>query len=148
MVKTITQSEVTIGHKEEIKEFENDTDNGLKPDSENITDIVRYVARLSDLKGADYVKILEMKNRLIITDYFIIIGAKNTRLTASLENEIKSRLKTLGIIPLHTSGITDASWILVDFDDFVVHIFTEELRQFYDLERLWKDSKIIEWEKQ
>ena len=148
MVKTITQSEVTIGHKEEIKEFENDTDNGLKPDSENITDIVRYVARLSDLKGADYVKILEMKNRLIITDYFIIIGAKNTRLTASLENEIKSKLKTLGITPLHTSGITDANWILVDFDDFVVHIFTEELRQFYDLERLWKDSKIIEWEKQ
>ncbi len=142
------QSEVKIRHSEELKKFENDSDADLKPDSEDIEDIVRYVARLADLKGADYVKILEMKNRLIITDYFIIIGAKNTRLTTSLENEIKSKLKLSGITPLNTSGITDANWILIDFDDFVVHIFTEELRQFYDLERLWRDSKIIEWKKQ
>lgn len=142
------QSEVKIRHIKEKENFENDPETDLKPDSNKIEDIVIYVARLADQKGADYIKILEMKNRLIITDYFIIIGAKNTRLTTSLENEIKSKLKLSGITPLNTSGITDANWILMDFDDFVVHIFTEELRQFYDLERLWRDSKIIEWEKQ
>ncbi|MDD3520203.1 MAG: ribosome silencing factor [Actinomycetota bacterium] len=147
MGKTILRSEVKIRHKEEIKELENNLSQDLKLDKENTTDIVKYVARLADLKGADYVNILEMKSRLIITDFFIIIGAKNTRLTASLEDEIKARLKPLGISPLHTSGTTDANWILVDYDDFVIHIFTEEFRQFYDLERLWKDSKIVEWEK-
>lgn len=148
MAKTILQSEVKIRHKEEIKELENSITQDLKLDKENITDIVRYVARLADFKGADYVNILEMKSRLIITDFFIIIGAKNTRLTASLEDEIKVSLKPLGLSPLHTSGTTDANWILIDYDEFVIHIFTEEFRQFYDLERLWKDSKTIEWKKQ
>ena len=120
---------------------------GLKPDKGNIVDVVKYIARLADFKGADYIKILEMKNRLIITDFFIIISAKNIRLTSSLEDEIKTDLKSLGFLPLNAPGITDANWILMDYDDFVVHIFTEEFRHFYDLERLWKDSKIIEWKK-
>lgn len=148
MAKIILQSEVKIRHKEEIKEQENNLTKGLKLDRENTADIVRYVARLADFKGADYISILEMKNRLIITDFFIIIGAKNTRLTASLEDEIKMSLKPFGLSPLHTSGTTDANWILVDYDDFVIHIFTEEFRQFYDLERLWKDSKTVEWKNQ
>jgi len=143
--KTISQSEVKIRQRKGIKKPEGNLTVGLKLDKENTTDIVKFVARLADSKGADYVNILEMKNRLIITDYFVIIGAKNIRLTVSLDDEIKARLKLLGLIPLHTSGAADANWILIDFDDFVVHIFTEEFRQFYDLERLWKDSKIINW---
>jgi ribosome-associated protein len=148
LAKIILQSEVKIRHKEEIKERENSLTKGLKLDRENTTDIVRYVARLADSKGADYISILEMKNRLIITDFFIIIGAKNTRLTSSLEDEIKVSLKPFGLLPIRTSGTIDANWILMDYDDFVVHIFTEEFRQFYDLERLWKDSKTVEWENQ
>ncbi|HAX18266.1 MAG TPA: ribosome silencing factor [Actinobacteria bacterium] len=148
MAKTILQSEVKIRHKEEIKVLDSSLTRDLKLNKENTTDIVRFVARLADFKGADYVNILEMKSRLIITDFFIIIGAKNTRLTASLEDEIKVNLKPLGLLPLHTSGTVDANWILIDFDDFVIHIFTEEFRQFYDLERLWKDSETVEWKQQ
>jgi len=148
LAKTILQSEVKIRHKEEIKVLDSSLTRDLKLNKKNTTDIVRFVARLADFKGADYVNILEMKSRLIITDFFIIIGAKNTRLTASLEDEIKVNLKPLGLLPLHTSGTTDANWILIDFDDFVIHIFTEEFRQFYDLERLWKDSETVEWKQQ
>ena len=108
-------------------------------------DIVKYVARIADKKGAQYINILEMKNRLIITDYFIIIGAKNMKLTTAIEDEIKFRLKQYEISPLHMAGLTDGNWILIDFNDFVVHIFSEEFRQYYDLERLWKDSKVISW---
>ena len=145
MEKIISQSEVKIRQKKEIKKPEDNLSEGLNLDKENTADIVKFVARLADFKGADYINILEMKNRLIITDYFVIIGAKNIRLTASLDIEIRTRLKLFGLTPLHTTGTADANWILIDFDDFVVHIFTEEFRQFYDLERLWKDSKIIDW---
>ena len=118
---------------------------GLNLNDENIADIVKYAARIADRKGADYVNILEMKNRLIITDYFVIIGAKNTRLTDAIEDEIIFRLKPYGFKPIHTAGLSEANWILIDYNDFVIHIFSEEFRQYYDLERLWKDSKTVEW---
>jgi len=86
-----------------------------------------------------------MKNRLIITDYFVIIGAGNLRLTLALEDEIGYRMSELGLKPFHKSGTSDGNWVLMDYDDFVIHIFTEEYRQYYDLERLWKDSKVIDW---
>ncbi|MCL4378078.1 MAG: ribosome silencing factor [Actinobacteria bacterium] len=119
---------------------------GLKLNKDNIKDVVKYVARIAARKGAEYLNILEMKNRLIITDFFIIIGAKNIKLTTAIEDEIKFRLKQLGFSPLHTSGLTEGNWILIDYNDFVVHIFSEEFRQFYNLERLWKDSKIVKWD--
>ena len=106
---------------------------------------MKYAARIADRKGADYLSILEMKNRLVITDYFVIIGARNIKLTVAIEDEIIFRLGRYGFKPLHTSGLSEGDWILIDFDDFVIHIFSEEYRQYYDLDRLWKDSKIIEW---
>jgi ribosome-associated protein len=118
---------------------------GLKLDKKNTKDMVKLAARIADSKGADYINILEMKKRLIITDYFLIIGTKNTRLSTNLNDEIKLRLKTLGLIPINTTGSAEANWILIDYNDFVIHIFTEEFRQYYDLERLWKDSKNINW---
>ena len=145
MVRILLQSEDNIRKKIVSQEPEDALKEGLKLDIENISDIVKYAARIADRKGADYVNILEMKNRLVITDYFIIIGAKNIKLTFAIEDEIIFRLKHYGFTPLHTAGLSEGNWILVDFNDFVIHIFSEEFRQYYDLERLWKDSKIIEW---
>jgi len=106
-------------------------------------DVVKYVARIADEKKADYVKILNVGPRLAITDYFIIIGAKNTRLTKSIEEEIEARLKKFGIFAISIDGVSEGNWILMDYDDFVVHLFTDEYRLYYDLERLWRDSKVI-----
>jgi len=144
-VRIIQQSEDKIRKKVANAEPEDILKEGLKLNKENTGDIVKYVARIADRKGAEYINILEMKNRLVITDYFVIIGAKNIKLTTALEDEIKFRLKQYDFSPLYTAGLTEGNWILVDYNDFVVHIFSEEFRQYYDLERLWKDSKIIDW---
>jgi ribosome-associated protein len=87
-----------------------------------------------------------MRSRLIITDYFLIISARNTRLTRRIQEDIAIELKKDGFYAIHLDGTAEGSWILVDYDDFVIHIFTEDMRQFYDLERLWKDAKDIKLE--
>ncbi|MCX6346740.1 MAG: ribosome silencing factor [Actinobacteria bacterium] len=145
MARITLQSEGNIRKKVAGNEPEDTLREGLKLNNENIADIVKYAARIADRKGADYLNILEMKNRLVITDYFVIIGAKNIKLTIAIEDEIIFRLRQFGFKPLRTAGLSEGNWILMDFNDFVVHIFSEEYRQYYDLERLWKDSKIIEW---
>ena len=145
MARIILQSEGNIRKKVAGNEPEDILREGLKLNNENTADIVKYAARIADRKGADYLNILEMKNRLVITDYFVIIGAKNIKLTVAIEDEIIFRLRQFGFKPLRTAGLSEGNWILMDYNDFVVHIFSEEYRQYYDLERLWKDSKIIEW---
>ena len=87
-----------------------------------------------------------MRSRLIITDYFLIIGARNTRLTKRIQEDITVNLKKDGYYAIHSDGAAEGNWILVDYDDFVIHIFTEDIRQFYDLERLWKDAEEVKWD--
>lgn len=112
----------------------------------NLLEAVKYTAKIADDKKANFIKVLDMRSRLIITDFFIIIGAKNTRLTRSIEEEIRIKLKEYNLYPIHISGSTEGNWILIDYDDFVIHIFTDEFRLYYDLERLWRDSKVTEWQ--
>ena len=129
-----------IKQKEKIK-----TKKIEKTRADSILNAVRTAAKIADDKKADYVKILDMRSRLIITDYFIIISAKNTRLTRRIEEEICFNLKKEKLYPKNITGANEGNWVLVDYDDFVIHVFTEEFRQFYDLERLWKDSEEIKW---
>lgn len=116
-----------------------------KPKIADIKAIVKKVARIADEKKADYIKILDMRSRLTITDYFIIISARNTRLTRRIEEEICINLKKNKRYPINVSGLSEGNWILVDYDDFVIHIFTNEFKEYYSLEKLWRDSKEIKW---
>lgn len=120
----------------------------IKPESKDIFKIIKAVARIADEKKADYIKILDMRSRLIITDYFIIISAKNTRLTRRIQEEVCIYLKSKNLKPINISGLSEGKWILVDYNDFVIHIFTNELREYYELERLWRDSGEIKWNKE
>lgn len=117
----------------------------IKHKSEETIEAVKTAARIADEKKADYIKILDMRSRLVITDYFLIISARNTRLTRRIEEEIRLNLKNSGRYPLNISGQSEGNWILIDYDDFVIHIFTEQLREYYQLEKLWRDSKEIKW---
>ncbi|MDD3776597.1 MAG: ribosome silencing factor [Actinomycetota bacterium] len=110
-----------------------------------IIESVKLAARIADEKQADYIKILDMRNRLVITDYFLIISAKNVRLTARIFEDISKALKDKNIRPVAVNGVQEGSWILADYDDFVIHIFTNDVAQYYELERLWKDSEVIDW---
>jgi ribosome-associated protein len=109
----------------------------------NYLEAAKYVAKIADEKKADYIKILDVGSRLVITDYFVIIGVKNTRLTKRIKEDIELNLKRSGLMPLSINGVSEGNWILMDYDDFVVHIFTDEYRLYYDLERLWRDSKVV-----
>jgi ribosome-associated protein len=106
-------------------------------------DSVKFAARVADERKANYIKILDVSSRLIITDYFIIIGAKNSKLTKRIKEEIELKLKKHGLYAISIDGASEGNWILMDYDEFVIHIFTDEFRLYYDLERLWRDSKLI-----
>jgi len=109
----------------------------------NSSEAAKFVAKVADERKADYIKILNVGPRLAITDYFVIISAGNTRLTRRIAEDIQTNLKKYNIYAMHIEGAAEGNWILIDFDDFVVHIFTDEYRQYYEIERLWRDSKVI-----
>ncbi|MDD4773459.1 MAG: ribosome silencing factor [Eubacteriales bacterium] len=97
-----------------------------------------------DEKKAHEIKLLHVENKTIIADYFIICsGTSNTQIK-SLANEVEFKLQESGINPSHIEGADEASWILLDYSSVIVHIFNRETRNFYNLEKLWKDSEEID----
>ena len=94
-----------------------------------------------DKKGEE-ISILEMeKGSGVFTDYFVLCSGTNPRQVQAIADEVELRLKNTGLRPTHVEGYTQAEWVLVDYVDFVVHVFSEKARKFYDLERLWKSAK-------
>ncbi|MDN5347293.1 MAG: ribosome-associated protein [Clostridia bacterium] len=109
-------------------------------------EIARLVARIaSDKKGMDVV-ILDLRGISLIADYFVITSGATTIQVQALARHIEEGLGQLGIRPLRREGWRQASWILLDYGEVVVHIFLEEVRRFYDLERLWGDAEVVNWE--
>ena len=96
-------------------------------------------------KKAEELSILEMeKGSGAFTDYFVLCSGSNPRQVQAIADEVELRLKEAGLRPAHVEGYRQAEWILVDYVDFVVHVFSEKARKFYDLERLWKTAKRLE----
>lgn len=84
--------------------------------------------------------VLDVQELLGITDYFLICSGSSHRQVRTISDEIVKRLRDAGASPVRREGERDAGWILIDYEDFVVHVFGQQERQFYDLERLWKDA--------
>src|SRR3984885_13649614 len=96
-------------------------------------------------KKAEELTILEMeKGSGAFTDYFVLGSGTNPRQIQAIADEVEMRLKSAGLRPAHVEGYKQAEWVLVDYVDFVVHVFSEKARKFYDLERLWKTAKRLE----
>ncbi len=96
-------------------------------------------------KKAEELSILEMeKGSGAFTDYFVLCSGTNPRQVQAIADEVELRLKSAGLRPTHVEGYNQAEWVLVDYVDFVVHVFSEKARKFYDLERLWKSAKRLE----
>ena len=92
-------------------------------------------------KKAEELSILEMeKGSGAFTDYFVLCSGTNPRQVQAIADEVELRLKAAGIRPNNVEGYRQAEWVLLDYVDFVVHIFSESARKFYDLERLWKTA--------
>ena len=104
-------------------------------------------ARAADDKKATSTVVLEVGPILAITDAFVITSGNNVRLVRTIAEEVERQVKaTGGPSPLRIEGLDDARWVLLDYGDFVVHVFLDEVRDFYDLERLWSDAPKLDWE--
>ena len=100
------------------------------------------VAALEDKKAKD-IKILDISSVSIIADYFIIAtGANEPQIKAMVDN-VDEVFSKRGIAPKSTEGYKNANWVLLDYGDIIIHVFDEENRLFYDLERIWRDGKEI-----
>ena len=93
-------------------------------------------------KKAEEIAILELeKGSGAFTDYFVVCSGTNPRQIQAIADEVELRLKRAGLYPAHVEGYRQAEWVLLDYADFVVHIFAEKARRYYELERLWKSAK-------
>src|SRR6266487_5612733 len=96
-------------------------------------------------KKAEELSILEMeKGSGAFTDYFVLCSGTNPRQVQAISDEVEMRLKGAGVRPNNIEGYKQAEWVLLDYVDFVVHVFSDKARKFYDLERLWKSAKRLE----
>ena len=96
-------------------------------------------------KKAEALTLLELEQGTgAFTDYFVICSGTNPRQVQAISDEVEVRLKRAGLYPNNIEGHKQAEWVLIDYVDFVVHIFSESARRYYDLERLWKSAKKLE----
>lgn len=103
-------------------------------------------ARAADAKSATDVVVLEVGALLALTGHFVIATGANARLVRSVADEVERRVHDAGgPKPVRVEGRDEATWVLMDYGDFVVHIFSTEARDYYDLERLWGDVPVIAW---
>jgi ribosome-associated protein len=107
----------------------------------------RRIATLAQEKLADDVVILDMRPACSFTDYFVIATGRNARQTAGIWDEVHGRLKQEdGLIPRSVDGKQEGTWILADYLDVVLHVFTPDARAYYKLEELWGDVPAVELE--
>ncbi len=97
---------------------------------------------LEEKKGED-IQVIEIKDISIIADYFIIANGTNSSQVDALVNSVSAYLSKNGYEPKRIEGVRSASWILMDYGDLVVHVFSKEDRLFYNLERIWRDGKLV-----
>ncbi len=100
---------------------------------------------LEDKKAMD-IKIIDISEVSVMADYFIIASGSNRNQVQAMADSVEEKLHDAGTSPRQIEGYQTANWILMDFNDIIVHIFNEEDRLFYNLEKIWMDGKIIEKE--
>jgi len=108
-------------------------------------DPVLVAAGAASSKTDDPTVVLDVGDLLGITDHFVITSGTNVRQVRTIAEEIERRIKELGgAAPRCVEGLDDARWVLLDYGQFVVHVFLDEARQYYNLERLWSDAPRVE----
>jgi ribosome-associated protein len=104
-------------------------------------------AQAAAAKQASDIVILDVRELIVITDYFVIASGSSDRQVRTLVEEIEKGVRErLDVKPVRREGEDGWQWVLLDYVDVVVHVFSEEQREYYDLERLWRDAPRLEWE--
>ena len=100
--------------------------------------------RAAEEKQARNVRVLDLREVTSFADYFVILSGANSRQIQAIADEVHQHLKKLGEMPNSMEGYDNAEWILMDYGDYLVHVFSDKARLYYDLERLWRDAKTVE----
>lgn len=109
-------------------------------------DIAKIAARAADDKQGTDILVIPVGDVLAITEFFVVASASNKRQVRAIADEVLTRIReATGRSPLRSEGTSEQQWILVDYGDVVVHVFAEETRQFYEIERLYKDVPLVDW---
>jgi ribosome-associated protein len=108
--------------------------------------LARTAAQAGDGKGAREVVILEVGEILVVADEFVVMSAPNDRQVKAIVEEIEKKVAEAGLgDPLRVEGRDERRWVLLDYGDVVVHVFLDEVRGYYELERLWGDVSRVDW---
>ena len=107
-------------------------------------ELVRTAAQAASDKLAENIMAFDVSEQLVITDAFVLASARNDRQVKAIVDEIEDKLREIGAKPVRREGERDARWVLIDYGEIVVHVQHEEERQFYALERLWRDCPTIQ----
>ena len=102
-----------------------------------------FAVRAAESKKATNIKVLDLTVVTTFTDYFLICSAANSRQMQAISDEIALRMKRHGEPVISIEGYDQGEWILSDYSDLIVHVFSEKARGFYDLDRLWREAKVI-----
>ncbi|MDE7476738.1 MAG: ribosome silencing factor [Lachnospiraceae bacterium] len=112
--------------------------------SNNINDALKSVIDALEDKKAEDIQLIDISEISTVADYFVITNGANSSQIQALSDNVEEKLAIQEIYPRSVEGYHAANWILMDYNDFIVHIFDKESRGFYDLERMWRDGKVID----
>jgi ribosome-associated protein len=117
----------------------------MKGDNDMLTpeQITAVAYKALDAKNAKDVKILKTAEHTVLADYFVICNGTSPAHIKALVDEVDRELSEAGEPPMRREGLRSDIWVLMDFGSVIVHIFTDEARKFYDLERLWSDAEAV-----
>ena len=116
------------------------------PALHSIADLAIIAARAADDKKGGNPLILSVGETVTITDYFVIASGTNRRQVMAIAAGVEEAVREAAeLSPVSVEGLEQGSWVLLDYGSFVVHVFLDETREFYDLERLWADSPRLAW---
>ena len=117
----------------------------MPADPESLRLAVTASHRADEKQGRNIV-VLDVRGVLAITDYFVVVDAPNRRLVRTLVDDVEAGVREVtGRSPLRVEGEREQQWVLMDYGDVVVHVFLDEIRRFYEIERLYRDVPMIPW---
>ena len=120
------------------------TDLSETPEIQNETPSWLVAVRAAESKKAVDIKVLDLTGVTSFADYFVICTGSNQRQVQAIADEVGLQLKHMGELPNSVEGYNQAEWVLADYGDLLVHIFSPKSREYYDLERLWRSAKPVE----
>jgi ribosome-associated protein len=117
---------------------------GVRAGREEVETFIEIAWRAAEEKKAEELVALDLRGLASFTDYFIICHGRSERQVQAIGDQVEEELRKAGVRPFSIEGYQRAEWVLMDYSDFVVHIFSEKRREFYGLERLWGDARRLQ----